>query len=72
MGNGKKKGKRQVKEHEKSTEFSQKTKNATVFWPSDSTVGNIPEESWNTNSKEFMHPYVHSSAIYNIQDLESA
>ena len=33
---------------------------------------NIPEESQNTRSKEPMQPNVHSSAIYNGQDLEIA
>ena len=44
---------------ENSMEFSQKTKNGTAFWPRDSTIENIPKESQNTNSKEFMHLYVH-------------
>ena len=33
------------------------------------------DTSWisqNTNTKKYMHPYVHSSAIYNSQDLETA
>ena len=29
------------------------------------------EETRNTNSKEYMHPYVHCSVIYNSQDLEA-
>ena len=33
--------------------------------------GNISEETQNTNSKEYMHPYVHCSVIYNPQDLEA-
>ena len=57
---------------ENSIEFPQKTKNGTAFWPSDSTAGNTPEESWNTNSKEFMHPHVHNRAIYNSQNLKTA
>ena len=52
-------------------EFPQKTKNGTAFWPSDSTAGIIPQESWNTNLKEPMHPNVHST-IYNSQMLEIA
>ena len=36
-----------------------------------STAGIIPEESWNTSSKEHMHPSVHSSTIYNNQVLEA-
>ena len=57
---------------ENSMEFPQKIKNGSAFWPSDSTSGNIFEETWNTNSKEYMYPYSHSSIIYNIQDLETA
>ena len=54
---------------ENSMEFPQKTKKGTDFWPSDSIAGIIPEESWNTNSKEPMHPNVHSNTIYNSQVL---
>ena len=57
---------------ESSLEFSQKTKNVTAFWPSDSTAGNMPWESQNTNSKEVMHPSLHSNIVYNCQDLETA
>ena len=56
---------------ENSMEFSQKTKNGTAFWPIGSTAGIIPQESWNTNSKESMNPNVHSSTIYNSQVLEA-
>ena len=30
----------------------------------------LPEENKNTNSKIYMHPYVHGSIIYNSQDVE--
>ena len=30
------------------------------------------KETWNTHSKEYMHPYVHRSIIHNSQDLEAA
>ena len=56
---------------ENSVEFPQKTKNGTAFWLSNSTAGIIPYESWNTNSKEPMHPNVHISTIYNSQVLEA-
>ena len=56
---------------ENSMEFPQKIKNGTALWPIDSTAGNISEETWNTNSKEYMHPYVHCSIIYNSQDVEA-
>ena len=57
---------------ENSMKFPQKIKNRTAFWPSDPTSGNISEETQNTNCKEYMHPYVHCSIIYNSQDLETA
>ena len=56
---------------ENSVEFPQKTKNGIVFWPGNSTVVIISSQSWNTTSKEPMHPNVHSSTIYNSQVLEA-
>ena len=56
---------------ENSMEFPQETKTGITFWPSNSTAGIIPQESWNTNSKESMHPNVHNSTIYNSQVLEA-
>ena len=38
----------------------------------DSTSGNLSEETQNTNSKEYMHPYVHWGIIYNSQDVQAA
>ena len=32
----------------------------------------LSEETENTNSKEYMHPYVHCGIISNSQDLEAA
>ena len=52
--------------------YLKKLKNGTDLWPSSSTSGNLPEETWNTHSKEYMYPYVHFSIIYNSQDLEAA
>lgn len=43
-----------------------------VIWPSNYTSKNILKESENTNSIEYVHPYVHNSDIYNGQDLETA
>ena len=57
---------------ESSMKLSQKIKNWTALWLSNSTSRNISEETQNTNSKEYMHPYVHYSIIYNCQDLEGA
>ena len=57
---------------ENSMELPQKITNGTALWPSDPTSRNIFEETGNTNSKEYMHLYVHSSIIYNSQVLETA
>ena len=60
---------------ENNVEFLQKPENRTAFLPSDSTSGIIYPKNPNlncTNSKEYMHPYVHSSATYNRQYLETA
>ena len=57
---------------ESNTELPQKIKRETPLWPSDSTSGNISKENQNTNSKEYMHPYVQSNIIYSSQDLETA
>ena len=36
-----------------------------------STSGYISKEAQNTNSKEYMHPYVYCSVIYNSQAKET-
>ena len=41
---------------ENSMELPQKIKNGTALRSSDSTSGNISEETSKTNSKEYMHP----------------
>ena len=56
---------------ENSMEFPQKTTNGTALWPSNSAVGIIPYEPWNTIPKEPIHPNVHSSTVYNSQVLEA-
>ena len=40
--------------------------------PANSTCGNFSEDTRNTNSKEYMHPYVHCNVLHNSQDLEAA
>ena len=57
---------------ESSMEIPQKIKNGSAFWLSNTTSGNISKDTQNTNSKEYMHPYVHCSIIYNHQDMEAA
>ena len=56
---------------ENSVEFPQKTKDGTAFQSSNPIAGITPWESWNPNPKEFMHPNVDSSTIYNSQMLET-
>ena len=57
---------------ESSMETSQAVKNGSAFWPSDPTSGTIYEETQNTNSREYKHPYIYCSVIYNNQYLEAA
>ena len=52
--------------------FARKSKNETVLLPSDSTSGDLSEETQNTNLKEHEHLYVHCSIICNHQDMEVA
>ena len=51
---------------ENSMEDPQKTKNRITIWSSKSTSGYISRQ--NSNPERYMHFYVHSSAIHNIQD----
>ena len=57
---------------ESSMEIPQKIKDGTALWPSNPTSGNISEETWTTNLKEYKHPYVHWSIIYSHQDNGSS
>ena len=52
---------------ENSTEVPQKLKTEVPYHPAIPFLG-ISEENENTNLKRYMHPYVHSSIIYNSQD----
>ena len=57
---------------ESNMEIPQKIKNESAFRPSYPTSGTISEGTQNTNLKEYKHPYVHCSVIYNRQDMEAA
>ena len=46
------------------------SKRLPTIWFSNSTPGYIPEENENTNLKRYMYPHIHSSIIYNNQDME--
>ena len=52
--------------------FLKKLKIELPYDPVISTSGNISDETWNINSKEYMHPHVYWSVIYNSQELEAA
>ena len=47
---------------ENSMEIPQKTKNRLSIWSSNPTPGHTSRQ--NSNSKRYMHPYVHSSTIH--------
>ena len=51
--------------------MTQKIKNRTTIQYSNSTPGYLYKENENTSSKRYMHPYVHSSIIYNSQDIKA-
>ena len=51
--------------------FSQKTKNRTTILSSCFTPGYISGKNENTNSKRYLHANVHSSNIYNSEDMEA-
>ena len=54
---------------ENSMKVPQKTKNETTIRPSIFTPGYV--SGGNYNMKRYMHPKVHSSTIYNNQDMET-
>ena len=57
---------------ENSMEIPQKIKNASTFWPSNPTTGNISERTQNINFKEHKYPYICCWFIYNCQNMEEA
>ena len=57
---------------ENSMMLPQKIKHATALWSQDLTSRNLLKETQNTNSKDYMHRYVHCRIIYNNQDFEVA
>ena len=42
-----------------------------LLYDLNSTPGYLSEENENTNLKRYMHPNIHSSIIYNSQDMEA-
>ena len=55
---------------ENSIEVLLKTKNKAVILSINPTPGYVSRKDENTDLKRYTHPYVHSSAIYNNQDME--
>ena len=56
---------------ENCMEFPQKTKITVTMWFTDPTPGQISRKDENFNLKGYMHPSVHSNAVYNRQDMEA-
>ena len=55
-----------------SMEVFKKTKTRTTTWPSNFTPEYTSEKTTkNTNSKRYMNLNVHSSIMYNCQDMEA-
>ena len=55
---------------EGNMEITQKTKNTVAIQSVNPTPGHISRQ--NSNSKSYMHHYVHSDTIHNSQDREKA
>ena len=53
---------------ENCMEVPQETKNRVAIWSSNPTPRHILRQNY--NSKRYMHSDVHSSTIYNSQDME--
>ena len=54
---------------ENSTEIPSKTKNRVTIWSYNPTPGHTSGKDESSNSKKYMHPNIHSSMIYNSQDM---
>ena len=50
---------------ESSIQIPQNIKNGCAFQPSGPTFGDTSKGTHNTNLKEYKHPYIHCSIIYN-------
>ena len=54
---------------ENSIDIPLKAKDRATILSSNPTPGHISGKDKNSNSKNYMHPSVHSSTIYNSQDM---
>ena len=54
------------------TESPEKVKNRTTLRHNGGTTRYLPKENKNTKSKDYMHPYVSSSIVFNSQGMEAA
>ena len=50
-------------------EFSPKMKNRTTIRSNTFSSGYLPKENKSSNSKRYIHPYVHCSITYSSQDM---
>ena len=57
---------------ENSMKGSQKFKNRTMVWFSNSTSVNICKTNKNMKSKSYLYPHILRGIIYNSQDMETA
>ena len=55
---------------ENSMEVPEEIKKRTTMWSTNPTAQSLSKENKNTNSKIYIHPYVHCSSIYNSQVME--
>ena len=52
--------------------FFKKTKNRATIWPNNSITRYISEKHQNTNLRRYTCPSMHSSIIYNFQDMDAS
>ena len=52
-------------------EVAYKTENKVTIWSSNPNLGHISGKDEYASSKNYTHPSVHSSTIYNRQDMEA-
>ena len=56
---------------ENSIDIPLKAKDRATIWSSNPIPGHISRKDKNSNSKNYIHPNVHSSTVYNNQDMRA-
>ena len=56
---------------ENSIDIPLKAKDRATIWSSNHIPGHISRKDKNSNSKNYIHPNVHSSTVYNNQDMRA-